>query len=96
MVLLYNQFMVADNNNNSDYNFDTSKQKNNKQRQFPLIFLSINYSIKTIVFVASYLLVWSLTGILLLLSWSILMNKLFIKIDQDSKSKIPVNDHTKR
>ena len=96
MVLLYNQFMVADNNNNSDYNFDTSKQKNNKQRQFPLIFLSINYSIKTIVFVASYLLVWSLTGILLLLSWSILMNNLFIKIDQDSKSKIPVNDHTKR
>ena len=77
MVLLYNQFMVADNNNNSDYNFDISKQKNNKQRQFPLIFLSINYSIKTIVFVASYLLVWSLTGILLLLSWSILMNNLF-------------------
>jgi predicted metal-binding membrane protein len=79
MVLLYDRLIVEDNNNdnNSDYNFDTSKQKNNKQRQFPLVFSSINYSIKTIVFVASYLLVWSLTGILLLLSWSILMNNLF-------------------
>ena len=80
MVLLYNRLIVEDNNNNSDYLFDISKQKNNKQRQFPLIFLSINYSIKTIVFVASYLLVWSLTGILLLLSWSILMNNLFTNI----------------
>jgi predicted metal-binding membrane protein len=71
MVLLYNRLIVGD--NNSDYLFDISKQ-NNKQRQFPLIFSSINYSIKTIVFVASYLLVWSLTGILLLLSWSILIN----------------------
>ena len=78
MVLFYNRLIVEDNNNNNDYNFDISKQKNNEQRQFPLIFLSINYSIKTIVFVASYLLVWSLTGILLLLSWSILMNNLFI------------------
>jgi predicted metal-binding membrane protein len=79
MVLLYDRLIVEDNNNdnNSDYNFDTSKHKNNKQRQFPLVFSSINYSIKTIVFVASYLLVWSLTGILLLLSWSILMNNLF-------------------
>ncbi|HSF00755.1 MAG TPA: DUF2182 domain-containing protein [Nitrososphaeraceae archaeon] len=76
MVLLYNRLIVED-NNNSDYLFDISKQ-NNKRRQFLTIFSSINYSIKTIVFVASYLLVWSLTGILLLLSWSILMNTLFI------------------
>ncbi len=76
MVLLYNRLIVED-NNNSNYLFDISKQ-NNKRRQFLTIFSSINYSIKTIVFVASYLLVWSLTGILLLLSWSILMNTLFI------------------
>lgn len=75
MVLLYNRLIVGDNNSNN-YRFEISKQTN--KRQFPLIFLSINYSIKTIVFVASYLLVWSLTGILLLLSCSILMNNLFI------------------
>jgi predicted metal-binding membrane protein len=75
MVLLYNRLIVGDNKSNN-YRFEISKQTN--KRQFPLIFLSINYSIKTIVFVASYLLVWSLTGILLLLSCSILMNNLFI------------------
>ena len=75
MVLLYNRLIVGDNNSNN-YHFEISKQTN--KRQFPLIFLSINYSIKTIVFVASYLLVWSLTGIFLLLSCSILMNNLSI------------------
>ena len=74
MVLLYNQLIVKD--NNSDYNIDNSKQTN--KRQFLSIFSSINYSIKTIVFIASYLLVWSITGILFLLSWSILMNNLFM------------------
>jgi predicted metal-binding membrane protein len=74
MVSLYNRLIVGD--NNSDYRFEISKQTN--KRQFPLIFLFVNYSIKTIVFVASYLLVWSLTGILLLLSCSILMNNLLI------------------
>ncbi len=83
MVLLYNRLIVEDNNNNSsnDSFLNISKQKNNnKQRQFlPLTFFSsINYSLKTILFVASYLLIWSLTGILLLLSWSILMNNLFM------------------
>jgi predicted metal-binding membrane protein len=73
MVLLYNRLIVGDNNTNN-YRSEISKQTN--KRQFPLIFLSINYSIKTIVFVASYLLVWSLTGILLLLSCSILINNL--------------------
>ncbi len=73
MVLLYNRLIIAE--NKSDYLFDISKQKN--KRQFPLIF-SINYSVMTIVFVTSYLLVWSLTGILLLLSWSFLMNNFFI------------------
>ncbi|NOJ29947.1 MAG: hypothetical protein DA328_07255, partial [Nitrososphaeraceae archaeon] len=76
MVLLYNRLIVED-NNNSDHLLDISKHKNDKQRQFPLVPSAINYSIKTIVFVASYILVWSLTGILLLLSWSILMNNVF-------------------
>ena len=79
MVVLYNRLIVGNNNNNSDYHIDISKRINNKQRQFPLLFSSsINYSIKTILFVVSYLLIWSLTGILLLMSWSILMNNLFM------------------
>ena len=77
MVVLYNRLIIG----NNDNHIDDSKQKNdNKQRPFlPLIFSSSgNYSIKTILFVASYLLIWSLTGVLLLLSWSILMNNLLI------------------
>jgi predicted metal-binding membrane protein len=77
MVVLYNRLIIG----NNDNHIDDSKQKNdNKQRPFlPLIFSSsCNYSIKTILFVASYLLIWSLTGVLLLLSWSILMNNLLI------------------
>jgi predicted metal-binding membrane protein len=70
MVLVYNQLIVGDNN--------SKIYKQNNKRRFTLIFLSICYSVKTIVFVASYLVVWSLTGILLLLSWSILTNNLFI------------------
>ena len=78
MIVLYNRLIVG-NNNNTDYHIDISKRINNKPRQFPLIFSSsINYSIKTILFVVSYLLIWSLTGILLLISWSILVNNLFM------------------
>ena len=77
MVVLYNRLIIR----NNDNHIDDSKQKNdNKQRPFlPLIFsFSVNYSIKTILFVASYLLIWSLTGVLLLLSWSVLMNNLLM------------------
>jgi predicted metal-binding membrane protein len=79
MVVLYNRLLIGNNDNNNHIN-DSKRINNNKQRQFlPLTFsFSINYSLKTILFVASYLLIWSLTGILLLLSWSILMNNLLI------------------
>jgi predicted metal-binding membrane protein len=79
IVVLYNRLIIR--NNDNDSHIDDSKQiNNNKQRLFlSLIFSSsINHSLKTILFVGSYLLIWSLTGILLLLSWSILMNNLLI------------------
>ena len=78
MVLLYNRLIVGD--KNSDYRHDILKQT--KKLQLPLIFSSINYSLKTILFVASYLLVWSLTGILILVCWSILMNNLFMTYER--------------
>ena len=79
MVLMYNRLVVGGDNNNSDnYRLYGSKQ-NNKWYFLPLMFFSsINYSIKTIIFISSYLLVWSLTGILLLSFWSILINNLFM------------------
>jgi len=79
MVVLYNRLIIGNDDNDNHIN-DSKRINNNKQRQFlPLTFSSsINYSLKTILFVASYLLIWSLTGILLLLSWSILMNNLFM------------------
>ena len=79
MVVLYNRLIIGNNDNDNHIN-DSKRINNNKQRQFlPLTFSSsINYSLKTILFVASYLLIWSLTGILLLLSWSILMNNLLM------------------
>ena len=77
MVVLYNRLIIG----NNDNHIDDSKQKNDN-KQLPFLQLnfsfSVNYSIKTILFVASYLLIWSLTGVLLLLSWSILMNNLLI------------------
>jgi predicted metal-binding membrane protein len=79
MIVLYNRLIIG--NKDNDSHIDDSKRiNNNKQRQFlPLTFSSsINYSLKTILFVGSYLLIWSLTGVLLLLSWSILMNNLLM------------------
>jgi len=88
MVVLYNRLIIG-NNDNDNHISDSFRITNNKQRQFlPLTFsFSINYSLKTILFVASYLLIWSLSGILLLLSWSILMNNFLMTyriIDLDS------------
>lgn len=79
MVVLYNRLIIGNDDNDNHIN-DSKRINNNKQRQFlPLTFSSsINYSLKTILFVASYLLIWSLTGILLLFSCYILMNNLLM------------------
>jgi predicted metal-binding membrane protein len=87
MVLLYDRLIK---NNDSDYrdgiykgkeNFTSSsfildEKKNNNvgKRSF-----FINYSFKMILFVVCYLVVWTLTGITLLLISSILMNTFIIK-----------------
>lgn len=90
MVLLYNRLSNSnsktdDNNNvllNSKFNHNVDKfeRKDIGQRQklssyFIFIF---NRVTKTSGFVGTYLLVWSLTGVMLLLFWSILMNSLFV------------------
>ncbi len=73
MVLLYNRLVTSKQNNRSSQSSvtiqeeeaeDNSKVKSS--RSFP--------SLRIILFVGSYLFVWALTGISLLLGWSVVMN----------------------
>ena len=80
MVLLYNRLIKNDNYDNRDSNykekekvssaFVIEKKGNNTSNHSFLI----NYLFKLILFVNSYLLIWTLTGIALLLVWSMIMN----------------------
>jgi predicted metal-binding membrane protein len=88
MVLLYNRLIKNDDSNYKDgiykgkENFTSSssfildKKENNNvvKRSF-----FINYSFKMILFVVCYLIVWAMTGIVLLLISSILVNTFIIK-----------------
>jgi predicted metal-binding membrane protein len=80
MVLLYNRLIKSDEYNNKNDNYIDKvssafviekKEKYRKKHSF-----IINYSFKMILFVDCYLLVWALTGIALLLVWSMIMNTL--------------------
>ncbi|MGD9674976.1 MAG: DUF2182 domain-containing protein [Candidatus Nitrosocosmicus sp.] len=87
MVLLYNRLIstsqedVNKNDNFSLYNIfndnvsNLGKKRDNKDFQNPIISTRI---IKTSGFVGTYLLVWALTGVMLLVFWSIIMNNLLI------------------
>ena len=92
MILLYNRlisksFDDSRHNHKSDYytssvldNFkpeiDTSKPQ--KNGRFSFISLPFGLPIKTAAFIGTYLLVWTLTGIFLLVVWSIVMNSLLV------------------
>ena len=87
IVLLYNRLIstsqedVNKNDNFSLYNIfndnvsNLGKKSDNKDFQNPIISTRI---IKTSGFVGTYLLVWALTGVMLLVFWSIIMNNLLI------------------
>lgn len=72
MVLMYNRFVTNRKNNRGNYSSVTiqeekeGKATSSTTTSFP--------SLRTILFVGSYLLVWALTGIVLLLGWSAVMN----------------------
>lgn len=84
MVSLYNRMISYRHNDNNDaygansmfggpkHTVGNSEQK--KNGLFSLMFMSSLLPIKTSAFVGTYLLVWALTGILLLVFWSVLMN----------------------
>jgi predicted metal-binding membrane protein len=89
MVLLYNRLLKRDSDDNTvgkDIqssqpsvcvecdDFNTTTKRGNKSSSLLSIFTS---SINIIFFVCSYLLLWALTGIVLLLTWSIPVNQFF-------------------
>ncbi len=67
MVLMYNRFVTNIENNRDIQSSVTIQEERRKAgSSFP--------SLKVIIFVGCYLLVWAVTGIALLLGWSIVMN----------------------
>ena len=72
MVLMYNRFVTNKENYKDSQSSITIQEEQPKER---LMKTSPSFpSLKIILFVGSYLLVWALTGIALLLGWSVVMN----------------------
>src|SRR5918992_1197007 len=72
MVLMYNRFVTNRKNNRVNYSSVTIQEEKECKATSPS---STSFpSLRTILFVGSYLLVWALTGIVLLLGWSAVMN----------------------
>jgi predicted metal-binding membrane protein len=84
MVLLYNRMISNSHNGNNDaYGADSvfgcpkqnvSNSEQDKNGWFSLVFQHSLLPVKTYAFVGTYLLVWALTGVLLLVFWSVLVN----------------------
>ena len=73
MVLMYNRFVTNRKNNRVNYSSVTIQEEKEGKATSPSTTTSFP-SLRTILFVGSYLLVWALTGIVLLLGWSAVMN----------------------
>ncbi|TVP39179.1 DUF2182 domain-containing protein [Candidatus Nitrosocosmicus arcticus] len=92
MILLYNKLIsksLDDSHNNLDSGYDTSSVKGNfrhkfdtskpqKNGRFSFMSLPFGLPIKTAAFIGTYLLVWTLTGVFLLVMWSVMMNSLLV------------------
>ncbi|MGI0018917.1 MAG: DUF2182 domain-containing protein [Nitrososphaera sp.] len=74
MVLLYNKLTTGDGSSNA--------QALTQQDEKPSL-----HSPGTILFVGSYLLVWALTGIALLLGWSLIMNSTVMNIAEGGQQQ---------
>ena len=98
MVLLYDTLIKS--NNNSKVNRRVKEGKSSliiskeeeeeevKKSSSLLAFLSWpSYSLKIILFVSSYLAVWALTGIALLIAWSVPINYFFMGMNSSLISK---------
>src|SRR5918999_4858919 len=72
MVLMYNRLVINTKNTSDNQSSVTIQEEEQHQQRDK--FTSSFPSLRVILFVGSYLLVWALTGIALLLGWSIVMN----------------------
>ena len=86
MVLMYNRF--ATNNregNQSSVTVQEEEEKEGKTTSRPSF-----PPLRVILFVGSYLLVWALTGIALLLGWSVVMNSTIMTTGNSPLIQYPV------
>ena len=89
MVLLYNRIISNDQNHNNNkkdnlslvskfnQHTDNLEERENRHNSRSFALLS-KRAIKTSGFIGTYLLVWALTGVMLLVFWSIIMNNLLV------------------
>jgi predicted metal-binding membrane protein len=90
MVLLYHRLIKKDDcaNSNGIYRgkdkVSSSSVVEGKKSESSKISFYVNYSLKIVLFVGCYLAIWALTGVALLLGWSILMNS-FIAVGAETK-----------
>ncbi len=103
MVLLYDRLIRGNNNNTVNRSVKegksssiVSKEKEKKEDEEEVKKLSSSlleflprpsYSLKIILFVGSYLAVWALTGIALLIAWSVPINYFFMGMNSSLISK---------
>jgi predicted metal-binding membrane protein len=73
MVLMYNRLVINSDNNRGTQRSVRILEEKDQQGKATSSFPSFP-SLKVILFVGCYLLVWALTGIALLLGWSVVMN----------------------
>lgn len=85
MVLLYNRLVTSKQNNRSSQSSVTIQEKEEQERDSSKVTSSRSFpSLRIILFVGSYLFVWALTGIALLLGWSVVMNNTIMTTDSAS------------
>jgi predicted metal-binding membrane protein len=85
MVLLYNRLVTSKQNNRTSQSSVTIQEKEEQEEDHSKVTSSRSFpSLRIILFVGSYLFVWALTGIALLLGWSVVMNNTIMTADSAS------------
>ena len=84
MVLLYNRLVTSKQNNRSSQSSVTIQEEEEAEDNSKVKSSRSLPSLRIILFVGSYLLVWALTGIALLLGWSVVMNNTIMMAESAS------------
>ena len=85
MVLMYNRFATNNREGNQSSVTVQEEEKEGKTTSRPSF-----PPLRVILFVGSYLLVWALTGIALLLGWSVVMNSTIMTTGNIAPYTVPV------